>query len=49
MLDRILAFFVSRVSYETLDNLCIYTHGKVRDLEKMSVTRFNLDWILSDG
>ena len=29
--------------------LCIYTHGKVRDLEKMSVARFNLDWVASEG
>jgi len=29
--------------------LCIYTHGRTRDREKMSVARFNMDWIISQG
>ena len=29
--------------------LCLYTNGIVRDREKISVARFNLEWLMSDS
>ena len=29
--------------------LCLYTNGVVRDREKISVARFNLEWLMSDS
>ena len=28
--------------------LCLYTNGKVRDSEKISVARFNLEWLTAN-